>query len=150
MKYCSKNVLNLWLLVYSEWTRVAVGGYGRCCSSAWSAQGWREREREGASSFFFGIIKSHFAHKGSAIYQPVYATGWHSIGDDPFGKMGHNEIPPIIRASRLDVGRAQAKNLLTHALWQPLLPAFVRNEAYSAYITLSWTYGLHLAWFGLC
>lgn len=57
-------------------------------------------------------------------------------------KVGHEEIPFIIGATRLTGGRAQAKNLLTHALCRPLLSAFVRNEACSLSIRASWDHRL--------
>lgn len=34
----------------------------------------------------------------------------------------------VRRVTRLSVGRVQTKILLTHALYQPVFPAFVRNE----------------------
>lgn len=58
-------------------------------------------------------------------------------------EVGHEAPPFIVRATRLAGGRAQAKkNLLTHALFLPVLPAFVRNDAYSPSIMASWGHSL--------
>lgn len=102
-----------------------------------------ERERGRGGRHLCRIIKSHCGSDCALHYLSAYASVWHCMGDDPFQcKSGARGIPPthtlIIRATRLAGGRAQAKNLLTHALCRPVLPAFVRNGAYSPSIMASW------------
>lgn len=78
-------------------------------------------------------------------YSSAYASVWLCIGGDPFQCKSGARGKPLPHDKGHQVGRwscSSQKNLLTHALCRPVLPDFVRNEAYSPSIMASWGHRL--------